>query len=589
MAQRLIFSDQEVRMDILLAVDAGEPEQYAADELRRYFEFMSGLPFAVVTSQTGRAVIAVGKAAASLGAAYEPRLGPDGFCLRSVGENLCIAGGKRGVIYGVYELLEHLGCRFFAPDCERIPTFASLELPAMNEEQIPVLEYRAHNYWMYEKYTRFAVKSRLNAAATIRQKHGGHLSYVWFVHSFERMVPPALYAAEHPEYYALVNGERPTKHERFQLCLSNPDVLRISIESVRSALRANPDKNLISVSQNDWYGNCQCPDCAAEDAREGSPAGAMIRFVNAIAQALEPEFPEVVFDTLAYQYTRQVPRFARPRHNVCVRLCSIECCFAHPFDACDDTSRAMQTPDGVTHSFIEDLRGWGKVCGRMYIWDYTTCFAHYPTPHPNWRALQPNMQAFVKNNVKGVFSQACGASAGSVDLNELRAYLISKLLWDADADVSVHMHEFTEAYYGAAGALIREYINTLCDNAERDNCHVGFNDNPLHSFLEEEKLDVYDAIFDRAEAAVVSDPLRLYRVAKARLSLRYVRIKRKAMLQNRTDREEINRFFADWKGFGLSRIDEWVRWETSHKALLRGEWRGVEFYEHWSDEGPDED
>ena len=83
-------------------------------------------------------------------------------------------------------------------------------------------------------------------------------------------------------------------------------------------------------------------------------------------------------------------------------------------------------------SFAEDLQEWGPVCDRMHIWDYTTCFAHYPSPHPNWHCLQPNMQLFAKNGVKGVYEQANRCKGGGVDLNELRAYVISKLLWDPD-------------------------------------------------------------------------------------------------------------------------------------------------------------
>ncbi len=583
----LIFSEGEVLAEILLAGDAGEQEVYAADELRRYLELMSGKPFCVVREKGEKPVIAVGKAALDF-IPLDEGLGNDGFIIKTAGENLGIYGGKRGVIYGVYELLERLGCRFFAADCEKIPVLTRIGVPQIDDRQVPILEYRAHNLNVYTKHTRFAVKSRLNAAADIKEKHGGNIAYVWFVHSFQTIMPPEIYAKEHPEYYALVDGERPTKTQRFQLCLTHPEVLKIAIERVREALKANPGKTIISISQNDWGGNCQCPNCTALDEKEGSPAGTLIHFVNAIAEALEEEFPEVIFDTLAYMYTRQVPKFARARHNVCVRLCSIEACFSHSFEECDDYTRAMTMLDGTKKMFIDDLRDWGKVCGRMYIWDYTTCFAHYPTPHPNWRSLQPNMKAFVANNVKGVFEQACGASAGSVDLNELRAYVISKLLWNAETDVEKHIKEFTDYYYGAAGVYIREYINLLCDTAEKYHCHVGFNDNPVHAFLSEENLDKYNAVFDKAAKAVEGDALSLYRVEKARLAIRYVRMKRRAQLDKVCDAEEINAFFNDWIGYGMTRIDEWVRWETTHKALLRGLWRGTEFYDHWAGEGGDE-
>lgn len=581
MDRNYIAKDSKPCMTIVVVDNAPDQVQYAASELRYYLGLITTGNFEICSSSDIPFIV--------LKREDDTDLGEDGFTLVTKDGNLYITGGKRGVIYGVYELLEQLGCRFFTPLSEKIPTQVTLELPDLDQRQIPVLEYREHNYVDMVKHTKFAVKCRLNGDNhPIREKHGGHLSYAWFVHTFERMVPPEKYAKEHPEYYALVNGNRPVTYGRFQLCLTNPEVLEISIQSVRRALLDHPEARIISISQNDWGGNCTCDKCKKIDREEGSPSGTLLRFVNAIAQALEPEFPRVIFDTLAYMYTRQAPKITKPRHNVCVRLCSIECCFSHPFETCNDENRMIRRPDGTLSLFIKDLEDWGKICNRMYIWDYTTCFSHYPKPHPNWNVLQPNIKAMVRNNVKGVFEQANGAAGGGTDLNELRAYIISKLLWDPDTDVERHMTEFLEYYYQEAAPYIREYIQTLTDKVERENIHIGFGDHLLTDYLSEEMLDVYDEIFDKAEAAVAGNPLALFRVFKARLSIRYVRIKRKSMLQGIHDADEIRDFFTDWQSCGLTRIDEWVSSRTTHRALLSRIWRGTQFYDHWADEGGEE-
>lgn len=578
MMKQYIARNQKPEMAIFLSKEASAQEKFAAGELRYYLGLITGAPIEIVNDKSG-AVIELGRGA--------EEQGDDGFSIRTDGANLTILGGKRGVIYGAYEFLEKLGCRFFTALSEKIPACEELELPDIDDTQVPVLEYREHNYTDVRRHVRFAVKCRLNGNAhPIPEKFGGHMSYAWYVHTFEKMVPPEKYAKEHPEYYALVDGKRDTPYGgRYQLCLTEPGVLKVCIESVRQALIDNPEASIISISQNDWFGNCTCERCLDVDKMEGSPAGTLLRFVNAIAEALEAEFPHVIFDTLAYNYTRPAPKITRPRHNVCVRLCSIESCFAHPFETCDDDKRSVTRPDGSVSSFITDLRDWGKMCDRMYIWDYTTCFAHYPTPHPNWNSLQPNMRAFVKNNVKGVFEQANGAVGGGVDLNELRLYVLSKLLWDAETDVERHIQEFLEHYYGAAAPHIRAYMKALTDKVEQDNIHVGFNDHPTHAFLTDEMLDIYDAIFDQAEAAVSGDALRHYRVQKARLGIRYVRIKRHAMEAGEHDTKAIRDFFVDWKSFGLTRIDEWCDAPNTHRALIRDMWRGVEFFEHWTEEG----
>lgn len=567
---------------VFLPDHAPEQAVYAAGELRYYLARMCGKPCPIESDTAEDAVL--------LEQAVYPELGEDGFRLIPEERAVRIQGGKRGIIYGAYELLEMLGCRFFTPECEKVPVISD-DYPALELDepvvQVPILEYREHNYTDLRRSPRFAVKRRVNGAHhVIPEKLGGYLSYAWYVHTFERMVPPSKYGESHPEYYAmLADGTRPHTSERFQLCLTNPEVLEIAIESVRQALKANPKAKIISISQNDWLGNCQCEHCLAIDREEGSPAGTLLRFVNAIAERLEPEFPDVIFDTLAYNYTRPAPSITRPRHNVCVRLCSIEACFAHSFETCDDERRWVSRPDGSRGSFIGDLEAWGKVSDRVYIWDYTTCFAHYPTPHPNWHVLGPNMKAFIKNHVRGVFEQANGAYGGGVDMNELRAYVISKLLWNAEADVAAIIEEFTDFYYGAAGVYIREYIEALCGKAERDNIHVGFNDNPVSELFSEDMLDQYDAILAKAEQAVAGDALRCRRVQKVRLSVRWVRIKRAGMLRHEHDAEAINAFFTDWQSFGLTRIDEWVSPQSTLRALLDDKWRGTEYLEHWSGEG----
>src|SRR5262249_6914592 len=161
--------------------------------------------------------------------------------------------------------------------------------------------------------------------------------------------------------------------EKTQLCLSNSAVRRIAIATVRRWMREKPEATIFSVSQNDWSNYCTCKDCARITKEEGSPVGPYLRFVNAIADAVRDEYPDKVTDTLAYQFTRRPPKVTRPRPNVIVRLCDIECCFAHPLGARADIDRRNA-------DFARDLRGWSAVAERLYIWDYVVTFGHTIMP-----------------------------------------------------------------------------------------------------------------------------------------------------------------------------------------------------------------
>ena len=134
-------------------------------------------------------------------------------------------------------------------------------------------------------------------------------------------------------------------------------------------------------------------------------------------------------DTLAYRYTRKPPKTVRPRPNVIVRLCSIECNFREPLDHSSNAA------------FAGDIAGWSKICQRLYVWDYTTDFAHYLQPHPNWFTLGSNVRFFANHNVRGLFEQGAYQSHGS-EMSELRAWVLAQLLWNPRRDERALIDEF---------------------------------------------------------------------------------------------------------------------------------------------------
>lgn len=81
-------------------------------------------------------------------------------------------------------------------------------------------------------------------------------------HTWGRAIPAAMYE-EHPEYFALINGERlkPASDDSGQFCLSHPDVRELIY---RDAVR-HLDKGLSSVDlgQPDGFRECQCEACEA--------------------------------------------------------------------------------------------------------------------------------------------------------------------------------------------------------------------------------------------------------------------------------------------------------------------------------------
>ena len=144
-----------------------------------------------------------------------------------------------------------------------------------------------------------------------------------------------------------------------------------------------------------------------------------------------------------------------------------------------------------------------------------------------------------------------------------------------------------EFMYGAAAPFLIKYLELICEKVEREQIHIHYDDNLEAAYFDEEMLDKYDALFAQALDAVKGDALRLWRVEKARLSIRWVRLKRKAMFGNEYDPQEIEDFTRDWRAFGMTRIDEWYNLETTHRALIDGHWRARVYFDHWTGEEPE--
>ncbi len=555
---------------IVLSAQAGACEQYAAQELARYVEAISGVKLPTVAdSAAPQAQEIVIGCADRPGLPCVQELKNDGYVLRTVDERLFIRGqNARGNLYGVYGLLErYLGCRFLAREVEVVPKQEELTLPELDEKQQSPLEYRETYWYEPENFADFAMKRGFNASIEhpFDERYGGSVRALGLAHTFFSFLSPEEFFDEHPEYFSLVGGRR--IREETQLCLTNPDVKRIVKQRLRETIKAHPECKMFSVSQMDWYNPCQCPECARIDAEEGSHMGTVLRFVNECADSIAEEFPDVVIETLAYQYTRQPPKITKARPNVCVCLCSIECCFTHPLRQCDRISVPFKYIAEPGATFQQDLKGWSKVCSRMMVWDYTTNYRFYLTPMINLHVLQDNMNFFLENNVTFLFEQG-NAQSISGEFGELRAYLISKLMWEPKGNVDQWMDEFLAGYYGQGAAKpIRAYIDLLKGYVMDYRVHAGIYENPM-DVIPNALIPKMDALWDEAEAAAENEA-QLARIRRSRLQVKFVKQHRRR-LTDADFAEEGEKLIEEITAHGIAYVQEGVKREVSFAQIRTG-------------------
>jgi len=504
-AEGFLDCSQMQKWDIIVDSEAIPSEKYAAEEFKKYFEKATGisLPIHHNADEVSHHVF-IGEDAASSQMDINvdvDGLGDEGFYVVVNEDNVAIVGGQpRGTLYGVYQFLEDgLGIRFLTYDHIHIPQEASeAKIPYGEYSYNPPLSFRWSYYRENSERPEFAARLRINTV-TSDEKLGGKTPQNLINHSFSWLVPFSKYGKEHPEYYALVDGERDTNTGGGgpQLCVTNQEVIEIATQSVIDYIEQHPGVKNVSVSQADTARYCRCDECEEINQREGTPMGSQLAFVNAVAEKVEKVYPDVKIGTLAYWYTRKAPKNIRPRDNVQIQLCSIECCTLHPIDDPDCPKN---------REFCQDMNDWGKICDDIWVWNYNTNFRAYDRPFPNLRSIGPNVRYFLSNKVKGLFMQANGNGL-SGELSDLRNYLISRMIWNPELDDKAVLEEFAKLHYKNSASTILEYLEMFHDNAENAGVHPGCFPSPeevgLNPEISRKVLDYFNQALKLADDETV--------------------------------------------------------------------------------------
>ena len=497
----------------IVGMENGPSFKYAAEELSKYVCLLTGVEMPFAKGEVGTVYLEKGVEA----------LGEDGFRLWVDGKDLHVSGGKRGVLYGVYELLEtYGGCGWYSSWHEVVPKRSTFEVPAdLDVSQVPTFLLRMPSWSDVKRNVDFAVRLRMNGdSAKPQEKHGG--AACRFVdklprwHTFNVFLPASKYFKDHPEWYSEIGGVR-RGGAKTQICLTNPEALEQSVKNICELIDRDPHgARIVGVSQNDCPSRCQCKRCAAIEAREESGAGPLLHFVNAVAERLERRYPGIIVESLLYQYSRKPPKHMKPRANVMPCFCVYEAEFAHPLE----TSKYIENVN-----MVRDLRRWGELSRNLLIWDYSTNWRFYQQPMATVTSIQPNFRFFRNNGAKYLYVE--GGDGWHADLAELRAWLIAKLSWNPDQDVNRLLDQFFKGYYGEAAPFVRTYYEEL---------HAAFRAHPdkVLTIWHRDQRSVLDGAFERrmtdvfakACAAVADDPAYLYNVRGTEFSVNAWRLNR---------------------------------------------------------------
>lgn len=472
----------------------------AAALLQNFVRRISGATLPIVdNAKTGSGDIVISDAT-------DAALKTDGFRIKVSGDGIVITGGgHKGTLYGVVTLVDdYMGVDYYSKETYTLTPSPTITIAAMDRVDNPAFVYRQMAAYasadpIYKVWYRLEEPKDIFA--------GG-----WWVHTFNGLLPSAVYGKDHPEYYSMINGRREVG-ESSQWCLSNPEVFEIVSSRIDSIFRANPEQTMISVSNNDSDNtNCTCEECKKlDDMYGGVPSGSLIWFMNKLAT----RFPDKQFSTLAYIFTRRAPKNIRPLPNVNIMLCNIEC-----------TREASLEDTDNGRIFMKDMKDWAAISDNIFFWDYVGDFDNEITPFPSYHFLQRNLQLFKEHNVTMMHEQRPGNKGA--DFSDMKAYLLSKLMWDPYQNYDSLMRTFMDGFYGAAAPYMYEYLKLQEGGLIASGINLTMNnDNPakhITGFCRPLLMRRYAELFDAAERAVSSDKTLLGHVQLARLPLQYAEL-----------------------------------------------------------------
>ena len=433
---------------VVIPVNATARELQAAETLVDLIEKATGKRLPIVTdAETPAAYISLGNTTLSSAVeASRKSLTGDGYALITKDSHLYVTGADAdgaGTLMGVYGLCEdYLGYRFYGEKDVVIPTAETKAIPdGLTETHNPAFLHREATF-----------HAAVVQPYPLYQKYNGDLLYGDLGFAAEWWGGESLYRL----------AEVPVGST---ICLSSEDVYAAVLANARQLMACDPDADYLSCALDvtgQWTA-CGCEACTASVTAEGTPMGLLLTFVNRLAADLRADYPDLLVETMAVGPMAAVPKTVKPSESVVIRV-------VLPEDAC--RHHALNDPACTANAELRaTLEAWCKVCDKVMVLDNATARGTQNLPvGANLLTLYDTVQYLRSLGVMGYTHT--GYDYLSSEMDALRNYLLSILLWDADMtreEYLAAMDGFLAHYYGNGWTYIRQYIDKIGNTEDTDH------------------------------------------------------------------------------------------------------------------------
>lgn len=536
MSRAFIVKDGRSDWRIVNMSDSSKVSAFAAGELRWYLAMVGGfeLGFADAVDETPSIVLGLRSdiCPSEAGLLPPPAEGYDGFSLAITPNRIVIAGDNdRGVLYGVYELLERVGCRWFYPtmdpaDPEVVPRLDTIELDCGTyavASPIPIRICNASSFFFdiepiaMKKQLDLAMKARYNGMGwqcdhrtpvgdqyrtlvetgviDAIQKRGMMLHGP--AHSFPHFLPNELFD-EHPEWFGMADGKR-VKQEigGRQFCWSNAEARKVFVDNAERFVLDSPAISIFCTLAYDGGPACECPECA-----KSTPGDLVFQLLNELIERLQVSAPHVMVETSGgYNPVHEPPQVTKAHDKLRI-------VWAHWGRAHDIGF------DDPRYGWLDNLETWRKAAkgGLTLCMYYTDNFATPWISAPYERVIEGDRRYILDKHVSGIYMLMW--PKGCWWNHSLNHYLAGRCFYDASVTPRELLRDYALAYFGPkAGPLLLQYYIEWADKIELPY-RVKDDSRPSdRAMLADQRRKFIDA----AVAAVEGDIVFSHRVRKVAL------------------------------------------------------------------------
>ncbi len=368
-----------------------------------------------------------------------------------------------GSFNAVSEFLYSLGVRWYLPDPlgEVIPQLKTITLPEVDRTVRPDFPLR----YPYQYGRRFSIKWNEELQWQLRMGFDMAVDTVgplYVAHGTANVIKRDSMKKAHPEYYALIGGER-QNGAKYKPCLSSEGLINENVAYARAVFDIY-NVPMISVMPTDGFTSiCQCDGCqdgaTPERGWEGSFSDYVWTYVDRVARELYKSHPDRKVIAMAYTTYMLPPETLATLSSNIVVLVAQGRCYNNA-----DPSRIEKLAQ-LRKAWLAKFPVGGQVLAQYEYYRWAVPgkgFENFPAFGPH--AISDDLRALKGHSLGDYIEVHRGKGLDTMGVTGLNLYVTGRCWWDANLDVDALLDEYYTLYYGPA----REEMKALIEFSETD-------------------------------------------------------------------------------------------------------------------------